>query len=84
MGVVDPTPPSGTSAPVIHTSAFSSTIVESLRPGGTFATFAYLHALCLPNARRFRKRLESVFTKVELSPVVWMNLPPAFVYRCTK
>lgn len=59
-------------------------VVEALRPGGTFATFAYLHALCLPNARRFRRRLESVFSKVELSPVVWLNLPPAFVYRCTK
>lgn len=61
-----------------------SAVVESLRPGGTFATFAYLHALYLPNARRFRKRLEDLFTRVELSPVVWLNVPPAFVYRCTK
>lgn len=61
-----------------------SAVVDSLRPGGTFATFAYLHALYLPNARRFRERLEGLFTKVELSPVVWRNLPPAFVYKCTR
>ena len=59
-------------------------VAESLRPGGTFATFAYVHAVYLPKARRFRRRLESLFTTVEISPVVWLNLPPAFVYRCTK
>ena len=59
-------------------------VAESLRPGGTFATFAYVHAVYLPKARRFRRRLESLFTTVETSPVVWLNLPPAFVYRCTK
>ena len=72
------------SLPMAVQEGVMTAIVESLRPGGTFATFAYLHALYLPNARRFRERLESLFTKVELSPVVWMNLPPAFVYRCTK
>ncbi len=59
-------------------------VVESLRPGGTFATFAYVHAVYLPEARRFRRRLERLFTTVEISPVVWLNLPPAFVYQCTK
>ena len=67
----------------VQTSVMQA-IVDALRPGGTFATFAYIHALCLPNARRFRKRLESVFSSVERSPVVWRNLPPAFVYRCRK
>ncbi len=57
-------------------------VVEALRPGGTFATFAYIHALYLPNARRFRRCLEGLFSRVELSSVVWRNLPPAFVYRC--
>ncbi len=72
------------SLPMAVQEKVMAAVVESLRPGGTFATFAYLHALCLPNARRFRERLERAFTKVELSPVVWMNLPPAFVYRCTR
>lgn len=72
------------SLPVAVQEESMTAVVESLSPGGTFTTFAYLHALCLPEARRFRKRLESLFTSVELSPVVWLNLPPAFVYQCTK
>ena len=61
-----------------------SAISQALAPGGTFATFAYLHALGLPNARRFRQRLESTFSSVETSRVVWQNVPPAFVYRCRR
>ncbi|HLA76967.1 MAG TPA: methyltransferase domain-containing protein [Vicinamibacteria bacterium] len=59
-------------------------VVAALRPGGRFATFAYLHAAWLPPGRRFRRLLESNFPRVESSAVVWRNLPPAFVYRCQK
>ncbi|MBI1354738.1 MAG: methyltransferase domain-containing protein [Acidobacteria bacterium] len=55
-----------------------------LRPGGRFVTFAYAHGLCLPSAHRFRERLHRSFTRVRYSPVVWRNLPPAFVYRCVR
>jgi phospholipid N-methyltransferase len=55
-----------------------------LRPGGRFATFAYAHAAWLPPGQRFRKLLDASFSRVELTPVVWKNLPPAFVYRCQK
>lgn len=72
------------SLPMAVQDAVMSSVAESLRPGGTFATFAYLHALCLPNARKFRHRLGGLFTKVDRSPIVWRNLPPAFVWRCTK
>jgi phospholipid N-methyltransferase len=58
--------------------------VLALRPGGTFTTFAYSHAAWLPAGRRFRAMLESHFSDVEVSPHVWRNLPPAFVYRCRK
>lgn len=54
-----------------------------LRPGGRFSTFAYVHALPLPPARRFRRMLEARFSKVELSPIVWKNVPPAVAYYCT-
>ena len=57
-------------------------VLASLRPGGCFTTFAYLQGLMLPAGRRFRKRLCEIFDKVETTPVVWRNLPPAFVYRC--
>jgi phospholipid N-methyltransferase len=56
----------------------------ALRSGGTFTTFAYLHAAWLPAAREFREHLASHFASVKQSPVVWQNLPPAFIYQCRK
>lgn len=59
-----------------------SSAVSALRPGGAFATFAYVHGAMLPAARRFRRTLEALFGTVETSRVAWRNVPPAFVYRC--
>jgi phosphatidylethanolamine/phosphatidyl-N-methylethanolamine N-methyltransferase len=59
-------------------------MAQVLKPGGQFATFAYLQGLLLPAAKRFRKQLENYFSKVTISPTVWLNLPPAFVYRCVR
>ena len=59
-------------------------VLTSLAPDGVFTTFAYLHARWLPKAVQFRRNLELHFDRVETSPVVWGNLPPAFVYRCTR
>ena len=58
--------------------------IKPLKPGGRFATFAYSHAAWMPPARRFRELLESRFSEVATSRVVWRNVPPAFVYRCRK
>ena len=58
--------------------------VELLRPGGRFATFAYLQGILLPSGMRFARKLKQAFGRVETSRVVWRNLPPAFIYRCTK
>ena len=54
----------------------------SLKPGGAFSAMAYIHASRFASARRFRQELERRFGKVSVSPVVWANLPPAFVYYC--
>ncbi len=59
-------------------------VLKSLAPGGRFATFAYPHGTLLPAGRRFRGLLDANFARVTTSPVVWRNLPPAFVYRCEK
>lgn len=56
--------------------------VASLRPGGHFATFAYLQGLLLPGGIRFRHLLREYFQDIETSSVTWLNLPPAIVYRC--
>jgi phospholipid N-methyltransferase len=55
-----------------------------LRPGGSFATFAYLQGTKLPAGKRFAELLKKNFSSVVKSPVVWRNLPPAFVYRCVR
>jgi phosphatidylethanolamine/phosphatidyl-N-methylethanolamine N-methyltransferase len=47
-----------------------------------FSTFAYLQGLVLPNARVLRARLHGEFSSVVCSPIVWWNLPPAFIYTC--
>lgn len=57
---------------------------QVLRPGGQFVTFAYMHGLALPAGRRFRDKLSQRFRKVERSPVVWRNTPPAVVYHCVR
>jgi phospholipid N-methyltransferase len=44
-------------------------VVNALKPGGRFCSFAYFHALPLPHARSFRKLLEESFETVEISPV---------------
>lgn len=59
-------------------------VLDALRPGGRFATFAYIPAAWFPPGRRFRVMLERGFTRVETTRVVWQNFPPAFVYRCQK
>lgn len=55
-----------------------------LKPGGCFATFAYLQGLLLPAGRRFRGMVRQYFSHVETSRTAWANLPPAFVYRCRR
>lgn len=57
---------------------------RSLRPGGSFTTLAYLHALPMPRARRFRALLGEVFDEVLTTRTVWWNLPPAVSYVCRR
>jgi phospholipid N-methyltransferase len=59
-------------------------MLQVLRPGGQFATFAYWQGLMLPAGQRFARRLRVTFSQVERSPTAWRNLPPAFVYRCIR
>ncbi|MBI2551136.1 hypothetical protein HYV73_02205 [Candidatus Uhrbacteria bacterium] len=58
-------------------------LYEALHPGGVFVTFAYFPLQYLPNGQAFRHRLERRFAGVRMTDVV-PNIPPAFVYVCTK
>jgi len=57
-------------------------ILAALRPGGRFCGFGYVHASWYPSSRAFRRMLEQNFRRVAFSPIIWRNLPPAFVYSC--
>ncbi len=57
-------------------------IVSSLAPDGQFVAFAYSHARWFPTTLRFRKLMFREFNRVETTPIIWRNLPPAYVYRC--
>jgi len=59
-------------------------ILESMTPNGQFIAFAYVHAAWMPTSRHFRKQLMEHFKWVETTPIVWRNLPPAFVFRCAR
>ncbi len=61
-----------------------SAIVQSLKDEGIFSTFAYIHGYVLPAAKRFKHKLYKHFSKVEKSSIIWKNIPPAYVYKCTK
>ncbi len=70
-----------TMAPALQDRIFDA-MLKSLAPTGQFVAFGYIHAKWFPTSRRFRRRLLENFQHVEATPVVWRNLPPAFVYRC--
>jgi phosphatidylethanolamine/phosphatidyl-N-methylethanolamine N-methyltransferase len=60
-------------------------MMRVLRPGGRFIAFGYLHSLALlPAARHLANLLPRYFTAVSRGPIVWRNLPPAFVYNCRR
>lgn len=70
--------------PIAIQARIMDAILMSLAHDGVFTTFAYVHARWLPKAQLFRRTLRQQFGRVEISPVVWANLPPAFVYRCSR
>jgi phospholipid N-methyltransferase len=63
---------------------FLDEMMRVLKRNGRFVTFAYVHGLLLPPARRFAELLNEYFEGVSRSSVVWLNVPPAFVYRCRR
>jgi phospholipid N-methyltransferase len=60
------------------------TIIDVLKPGGIFVTFAYIQGKFLPKGKQFRKRLNQKFSEVQTTKTVWTNVPPAVVYVAKK
>ena len=59
-------------------------LLDAMPADGRMVTFTYWHAQPLPAARRFKAFLQDHFRDVARSPVVWRNLPPAFVFVCDR
>ncbi|MGA3006604.1 MAG: methyltransferase domain-containing protein [Opitutaceae bacterium] len=57
-------------------------VLASLHPDGVFSVMVYLHAKGLPSSTHFKRKLDNRFGRITSSPIVWGNLPPAFVYYC--
>ena len=53
---------------------------EALRPGGRFVTYTYFQSPLLSGGKRFRRKLRERFSETGETSMVWLNLPPAFVY----
>lgn len=66
----------------IEQEALILEIYGALKEGGIFATFAYI--LPTLKAKNFKKQLFCIFSEVKKSPIIWQNVPPAFVYYCKK
>ena len=59
-------------------------VEEALEPGGRFVTYTYFQSPFLPGGKRFRRKLNERFSEVGQTSMVWINLPPAFVYWAVK
>lgn len=59
-------------------------MMRVLKPGGQFVTFGVLTGLLFPASYLFAKMLPDYFSEVSRSPIVWRNVPPAYIYRCRR
>ncbi len=55
-----------------------------LKPGGTLVTFGYHVGRFMPAGRRFARLLPRYFSRLSRTPVIWRNIPPAFVLRAVR
>ncbi len=69
--------------PPLITSVLEATH-RVLRPGGVFRTFSYHVSFVKSQVFHFRREATRIFGGFSTSRSVWLNIPPAFVYTCTK
>ncbi len=67
------------SLPAKTTRLILDAVCETLRPGGTFTTFQYVHAYPLPPGVAFRRNLTALLGSPPDLDLVVRNVPPAFV-----
>ncbi len=57
-------------------------IKNNLTPDGEFITYTYIIGNLLPGGKQFKQALNSYFSQINKSQIIWQNFPPAFVYTC--
>jgi phospholipid N-methyltransferase len=67
------------SLPTETTRRILDGVHETIRVGGTFTTFQYVHAYGMPAAVTFRRELSARLGSNPRSALVVWNIPPAFV-----
>jgi phosphatidylethanolamine/phosphatidyl-N-methylethanolamine N-methyltransferase len=72
------------SLPLDMTDRILEGIEKSLRPGGTFTAFQYVHAYRLARSKRFRRDMSRRMGASPVTRLVTRNFPPAFVMSWTR
>lgn len=67
------------SLPAAVTADILAGIERTLRPGGAFTTFQYVHAFRMPSAAKFRRDISARMHSSPERRLVMRNLPPAYV-----
>jgi phospholipid N-methyltransferase len=59
-------------------------ISNALSNNGKFLTIAYAYSRLVPTGKKFKGLLSDFFSNIEVSSIIWRNVPPVYVYSCTK
>lgn len=70
--------------PADTTRRIVAAVARSIRRGGTFSTFHYLHSYGVPSAAAFRRKMTSALGSAPSIEFVARNLPPALALTWTK
>ena len=72
------------SLPTLETTQILDGVQQTLRSGGTFTTFQYVHAYGLRPAAMFRQELNERLGAEPSRTLIARNIPPAYVLRWTR
>jgi phosphatidylethanolamine/phosphatidyl-N-methylethanolamine N-methyltransferase len=72
------------SLPLEMTDRILDGIEKTLRTGGTFTAFQYVHAYRLATAKRFRRDMSHRMGAAPATRLITRNFPPAFVMTWTR
>lgn len=59
-------------------------IYDALPEWWVMLNYTYVTSRVMSKGEAFKEKLETMFSRVEESDIIWLNLPPAFVYICHK